>query len=149
MKGVRGGSTLRSLHELRGVGRLDAEQALRDAQLELATRKRELEVCRERLAKLVAAEGRQESNVKAAVLQRRQACQASLSVARKAAATSVTRATADVAQAQSILGLAEQAWRDACGQERVVERVLARRASEAKRVELRTEDDDNDERAAR
>jgi flagellar biosynthesis chaperone FliJ len=146
---VRGEATLRVLHQVRGEGRLSAEDTMRHARLRVAERERELELCRDRLAKLIPIRNQSEFKVKAAVLQRRQACESALAVATRDARLAVQHAAAAVTQARSTLATADQQWRDACGQERVVERVMTRRDLEAKRNEQRAEDDDNDDRSLR
>jgi len=149
VKHVAAEATLRALHQVREQRRIEAAEVLRAAQAKLERAERELEVQRDRLAKLLSAEVRGEPTVTAAVLQRKQACQVGLSTARTDAATEVRRAIVRVSEAQRTAATADQAWREACGEERVVERLRARRDLETKRGELRTEAEDNDDLAQR
>lgn len=141
--------TLRALLRLREQGRLTAEEAVAAARVELQARHVELEQARARLATLTLTAGRSESRVTAGALQRKQACEVALVGEHSRAAAGVRRALVAVAESQRALERAEQAWRDARGQERSVEHAISRREVEGKRNAQRVEDDDNDDLAQR
>lgn len=142
-------ATLRSLHQLRGEDRRDAQASLDEARTAVAAAEGELTLCRDRLAKLSGSADGRASKVTAGLLQRRQSCDAALAGARAELGLRVKRALERLDRAQLTLAAAEDAWRDACGQQRVVERVMTRRETEQQRVEQRHLDNDNDDLAQR
>lgn len=142
-------TTLSALQRVRTGVRVDAEAAVIHARHVLERAQQTWSDARERLSKLVAAERRDAEKVSAGALQRAEACRVALSTAHSRASLQVKAALEVVQQARVALVQAEDAWRGARAEERVVERVMERQQVDAQSARQRVEDEDNDDLSQR
>lgn len=142
-------ATLSSLQQVRTGVRLDAEAAVHNARQGLERAEQTWLEARAKLSKLVVAERRDAEKVSAGALQRAEACRVALSTAHARASQQVKDALKRMQQARLALAQAEDGWRGARAEERVVERVVERQQADAQSARLRAEDEDNDDLSQR